>query len=157
VNNLCFKCGDKYTPTHTCPAPASTLNVLECLTFDGGGFLSDELLEALEAPQLNMLQDECFFVFACNVIQLRALVQNQALIILVDSSSSHTLLNSAIATKLQVTRTAIPTLFVRVANGASLPCTAEVKKFEWWIQGFTFTVDAKILEMGAYDLVLGMD
>jgi hypothetical protein len=36
------------------------------------------------------------------VIQLRALVQNQALIILIDSGSSHTFLNIAIANKLQV-------------------------------------------------------
>jgi hypothetical protein len=28
---------------------------------------------------------------------------------------------------------------------------------EWRIQGLTFKVNAKVIEMGAYDLVLGMD
>jgi hypothetical protein len=38
------------------------------------------------------------------------------------------------------------------------PCrSAEVRQFEWWIQGQTFHMDAKLLEIGAYDLVLGMD
>jgi hypothetical protein len=45
VNNLCFKCGDKYTPTHTCATANATLNALDQQTFDGGGFMSEELLE----------------------------------------------------------------------------------------------------------------
>jgi hypothetical protein len=79
------------------------------------------------------------------------------LIILINSESSHTFLNTTILNKLQVQKTSIPALSVRVTNGASLPCTSEVKKFEWWIQGLTFAVDAKILDMKTYDLVLGMD
>jgi hypothetical protein len=46
---------------------------------------------------------------------------------------------------------------VRVANGACLPCFSEIQNFEWWIQWHTFQVNAKIIDMGAYDLVLGMD
>jgi hypothetical protein len=46
---------------------------------------------------------------------------------------------------------------VNVANGALIPCNAQVQNFQWWIQGHTFEVDAKIIEMEAYDLVLGMD
>jgi hypothetical protein len=59
-------------------------------------------------------------------IQLRALVQNQALVILVDSRSSHTFLNSKIAHKLKGDLSPISTLSVKVANGALLPCTSEV-------------------------------
>jgi hypothetical protein len=46
---------------------------------------------------------------------------------------------------------------VKVDNGASLSCSGEVKGFEWWVQGHTFSMDTKIINMGAYDLVLGMD
>jgi hypothetical protein len=46
---------------------------------------------------------------------------------------------------------------MQVTNGASLPCAFEVQNFEWWCQGHTFQVNAKVLDMGAYDLVLGMD
>jgi hypothetical protein len=55
----------------------------------------------------------------------------QALIILVDSGSLHTFLNSNIAGKLKITSIAIAPMSVKVANGASLPCKAEVKNFEW--------------------------
>jgi hypothetical protein len=33
----------------------------------------------------------------------------------------------------------------------------EAKDFQWWIQGHTFKVDAKILDLVTYDLILGMD
>jgi hypothetical protein len=108
----------------------------------GEGFLS---LNALSGQPRN------------KAIQLRALVKNQSLVILVDSGSSHTFLNARISDKLQVRATTIPSLSVRVINDEMLRCDAEVKNFEWWCQGNTFQVDAKIIDIGAYDLVLGID
>jgi hypothetical protein len=37
INNLCFKYGEKYTPTHTCPTPVATLNMMANVSADGGG------------------------------------------------------------------------------------------------------------------------
>jgi predicted aspartyl protease len=87
-----------------------------------------------------MLQDACFLSMHAlfgkpqhRAIQLRNMVQNQALIILVDSKSSHTFLNSAIAAKLKLDTIAIPQMTVQVANGTSISCTTEVQNFDWWI------------------------
>jgi hypothetical protein len=66
-------------------------------------------------------------------------------------------LNSAIANKLKLETMVIPKMAVQVANGASITCSIEVPNFDWWIQGHTFQVAAKILDMGAYDLVLEID
>jgi hypothetical protein len=90
-------------------------------------------------------------------IQVRALVKNQALVILIDSDSSHTFLNSAIARKLQVAVTLVSAMPVKVANGALLTCSVEVKELEWWMQGHTCKMDANIIDIGAYDLVMGID
>jgi predicted aspartyl protease len=105
---------------------------------DGGEFLSHETLTSLESPQLCLLQDEGYIsVHAMSgqpqqrAIQLRALVKNQALVILVDSGSSHTFLNSSIAHKLQAPQTQIAHMSVRVANGETLAFLSEVKNFEW--------------------------
>jgi predicted aspartyl protease len=123
-----------------------------------------EVLTALESAQLYSMQDDCYLSLHAmsghpqgKAIQLRALVQNQVMVILVDSSSSHTFLNAPLAHKLKVATTLIPQMIVNVANGQSLSCATEVKQFAWWIQGHTFQVDAKVIEMGAYDLVLGID
>jgi hypothetical protein len=55
ANNLCFNCGDKYTLTHTCTSLVANLHAIQSVIADGGSFLSEELLELLEQPQLNML------------------------------------------------------------------------------------------------------
>jgi hypothetical protein len=164
LNNLCFNCGDKYTPTHTYSTPTTNLHMIQPATVYGSQFLSDDLLDAMDNLQLfSMKDDDYLSLYALSgqpqqrSIQLRALVQNQALVILVDSGSSHTFLNSKIAHKLKVDFSPISPLSVKVVNGALLPCTSEVKGFQWWIHGNTFQMDAKVLDMGAYDLVLGMN
>jgi hypothetical protein len=62
-----------------------------------------------------------------------------------------------VAQKLEVEATPIAPLSVRVVNGNILSCNYEVKDFSCWIQGHTLQMDVKIIDMGAYDLVLGMD
>jgi ribosomal protein L32 len=164
ANHLCFKCGEKFTPAHKCAGPQGVLNVMEHTTFDGGDFLSNEILEATESPQLCVLEGDCYMslnvVFGQprhKTVQLRAIVRNQAMIILIDSGSSHTFVISALVSRLQLHASPILPMNVKVANGAQMLCASEIKKFEWWTQGHTFQVDAKVVNIGAYDLVLGMD
>jgi hypothetical protein len=73
------------------------------------------------ASKLHLMHVECYLSLHAMFgqpqqkgIQLRALVKNQALV--------H---------KLHVTTTPLSPLSIRVANGASLRCTSEVKGFEW--------------------------
>jgi hypothetical protein len=159
ANNLCFKCGEKYSPSHS--YAATILNVMEKVAVDGGEFLQ---LDALDSHSIHLMQDEGFLSLHVmsgqpvqRSIQLRALVKNQALIMLVDSRSSHTFLNSSIANKLHVQASPMTHMSVKVANGVVLSCESKVKDFECWIQGHTFQLQAKIIDMGAYDIVLGMD
>uniref|UniRef100_A0A0A8XTC1 Uncharacterized protein n=1 Tax=Arundo donax TaxID=35708 RepID=A0A0A8XTC1_ARUDO len=163
LHGLCFKCGDKFSPTHKCSS--SQLNALDTDNGDGGGILSDDILDVLECNFMQLSHNTDAFLSLNAIsgtqkhraIQLRALVQNQVILILVDSGSSHTFLNSAILDRIPCTPTDITPMKVRVANGAVVPCSQEVKNFEWWIQGHTFKTDAKLMHIGAYDLILGMD
>jgi hypothetical protein len=145
LHNLCFKCGENYAPNHTCATHVSTLNAIQSTTSDGGSYLSDDTLQLLESPHSFHMQDEGYLsLYALSgqpqpkAIQLRALVKNQTMIILVDSSRSHTFLNTGIANKMQVSLFPVQPVKVRVANGASIVCSNEVKNFTWWIQGHTF-------------------
>jgi predicted aspartyl protease len=111
-----------------------TINIIETAAVDGGEFLSDKILTSLESPRLCLLQDEGYIYLHAmsgqpqqGAIQLRALVKKQALVILVDSGSSHTFLNSSIAHKLQAPQTPIAHMTIRVANGETLACLSEVK------------------------------
>jgi predicted aspartyl protease len=73
-----------------------------------------------------------------NLFSSEPLVKNQALVILLDSGSSHTFLNKALTQKLQLSISLIAPMAVKVADGASLSCSAEVRQFEWWIGAFNW-------------------
>uniref|UniRef100_A0A0A8YL06 Uncharacterized protein n=1 Tax=Arundo donax TaxID=35708 RepID=A0A0A8YL06_ARUDO len=91
------------------------------------------------------------------VIKLRSLIQNQVLLQLFDTGSSHTFLSERMLDRIQCNVVQIQPIKVKVANGQTIFCTQVVKNLSWWIQENTFTVDSLVLPLGAYDMVLGMD
>jgi hypothetical protein len=46
---------------------------------------------------------------------------------------------------------------VRVANGKRLASSQQVKALKWWSQGYTFSTNMRVLQLGAYDAILGYD
>lgn len=90
-------------------------------------------------------------------IRLQGLMNNQEILILVDSGSSSTFISSATAQKLQFHQEDTVSVQVTVANGSQISSTKIVKDVTWWTQGHTFTTDARVLDLKFYDMVLGMD
>lgn len=162
ANNLCFKCGDKYSKEHQCKRSGQLLTI-EIGEF--GEVLSDDAVVALE------LLDETPVTAACcqlslNVVagtdtgetmKLRALVGNQVMILLIDSGSTHTFVTRSFATRAGCTISSAPAVPVKIANGQLMESNSQVSGLQWWTQGHTFLTDMRILDLGAYDAVLGMD
>lgn len=76
---------------------------------------------------------------------------------LVDSGSTHSFVSSALASGwpgLQQTKRALK---VKIADGGVLNCDQEIPNCAWDIQGETFCTTLKLLPLGCYDIVLGMD
>lgn len=91
-------------------------------------------------------------------IKLRALVGNQVVIILLDSSSTHSFIDETTLSRLKLQPQQLQTsLSVKVVNGELLPCTTELSTLTWWIQGNTFTYPMKVVELGGYEIILGVD
>jgi hypothetical protein len=140
LNGLCFKYGDKYNPGHKCPdttseAQVAQVTVINETSGDGGGLLSEGILNALEMHSAST-EEDCFLplndiVGAQNnkVIHLRPLVNNQVLYILVDSGSSHTFLNAIMLHRLASKVTAVPKMTVKVANGDTVFSDREARDF----------------------------
>jgi hypothetical protein len=55
--------------------------------------------------------------------------------------------------------TTISTQFkkVKVANGETLLTDQMVPQLSWWCQGHTLATDMHVLNIGAYDAILGYD
>uniref|UniRef100_A0A0A9AXC3 Uncharacterized protein n=1 Tax=Arundo donax TaxID=35708 RepID=A0A0A9AXC3_ARUDO len=79
------------------------------------------------------------------------------MLILIDSGSSHSFINSSFAKRVGVQTVQMKPAQVKVANGEMLVSNSQIKGLEWWTQGQTFHTDMKVLELGAYDAILGMD
>uniref|UniRef100_A0A8R7Q9C6 Reverse transcriptase domain-containing protein n=1 Tax=Triticum urartu TaxID=4572 RepID=A0A8R7Q9C6_TRIUA len=162
TNGLCFSCGEKYTPGHICVKPPTPTAVM-AMTSAAEAILSDEILDVVE-EQETALQEMHLSVNALSgadhprTIRLRALIGNQVVLILLDSGSTHSFMDSALLPRIQVTPQPLPKeMSVTVANGEKLVCNSEVPQLNWWIQGQTFEYDLKVIDLGGYDLILGMD
>ena len=94
---------------------------------------------------------------APDTIRLRALVGNRVMLLLVDSGSTRSFVSANFAAGLTEQVQPMPPVTVRVANGQQLKCDQWVPKLQWWLQGHTFEADMRVLDIGAYDGVLGMD
>lgn len=91
-------------------------------------------------------------------IQLRALVGNEVVLILIDSGSTHTFVDQALLNRITVKTEKLPMpLQVRVANGDLVSCTHMVPQLTWWIQGHNFNNAMQVLPLGWHDIILGMD
>lgn len=94
---------------------------------------------------------------APQTIKLQGKIQAHQVLILVDSGSSHSFVSTALASKLSGVVKARRPLKVRIADGGQLSCDLEISQCQWTVQGHKFTTDLKVLPLGCYDMIIGMD
>jgi hypothetical protein len=126
ANGFCFKCGEKFDPTHQCGAkPAAALNAIE--TEPCPVQLSEQILNMLElqdiATALSLSINALASSESANCLRLRALVGNQVLIILVDSGSSSSFLNAHMLHRILCITSEGPPVPVKLANGEIMNTT----------------------------------
>jgi hypothetical protein len=165
ANNLCFRCGDKYSKEHQCKKPLQSLTIQ--LGEYGEVFTDDTMhaLELLEEPEQQSSHSQCCHISlqavsgseANETIRLRAQVGNQVMITLIDSVSSHSFINKAFAVAANCQIIPAPAAQVKLANGSLVLCDQQVQQLEWMTQDYTFSTTMRVLELGGYDAVLGMD
>lgn len=94
---------------------------------------------------------------APSTIRLRAMVGDQVMLLLVDSGSTHSFVSETFVSRLGAATEPLPPVSVRVANGHRLHCDRIVRKLAWQVPDHTFHTDLRVLQLSAYDGVLGMD
>lgn len=90
-------------------------------------------------------------------MKLQGLVNQQHLLILIDSVSSNTFISHAAVERLQCTTQPTAVVAVTATNGEKLPSTEMVPQVTWWTQGHTFSTPARVLDLTHYGMILGMD
>jgi hypothetical protein len=162
TNNLCYYCGEPFSPAHIDICKKRPKKQLNQLTFEELNMdLTDDILLQLE-------QEDTFAEELCHIslnalssqatpttIRLRALVKNQVMLTLLDSGSSTSFVSSSFLQKAGITPLSAPPAKVTVADGSILLSTQYVPQLTWWIQGHTFQTDMRVIDLNVYDAILG--
>jgi len=164
ANNLCYYCGEKYEPAHVAVCsqrPKAQVNALVVNDLDLP--LSEEVVAQLELE--DSLTTE-FCQLSLNALagteegaamKLRSLVHNKVMLTLVDSGSTHSFVSSQFLQQVGITPLPTVPTSVKLANGQVLVSDKWVPQMEWWCDGFTLLSDMKVLDIGAFDAILGFD
>lgn len=94
---------------------------------------------------------------SAKAFQLRAWIQGHEVLVLVDSGSTTSFLDQTLAKSLDGVTSLARACTVRVADGGELTCSFAVPQCTWYSQGHEFTTNMKVLPLGTYDAILGMD
>jgi hypothetical protein len=162
---LCFVCGEKWSREHQCKQSIQLHVVQEMVEYlqdpddsDTEGPEGEQVttqpvqhLMAMSAAAQNTT------VQAPRTMQLLVQIQGQQFLFLVDSGSSSCFLDAgkaALLTGLEPLPHPIP---VKVAGGAVLQCTHHFPLLTWTADGASFQDTFKVLELGSYDGIIGLD
>jgi hypothetical protein len=115
--------------------------------------VKDSIAEDFEQLSLNALAGTAHG----DALQLRTVVSNKVMLLLIDSGSSHSFVSSSFLKTVGLQPVVAPPRKVKVANGQILVTDKMVPHMEWWCQGHTLTSDMKVLDLGVYDAILGYD
>ena len=129
--------GDKYSREHQCK---HTGQILMIEVGDFGEILSDDTMHALQLLDPPVAHEpECCAISqhavsgeeAPSTIRLRAQVGDQYMLLLVDSSSSHSFISDSFVQRVAAKTEALPPVSVQVANGQRLHCNKIVRQLGW--------------------------
>lgn len=155
AHELCFKCGERWGAEHICPSTIQLHVVKEMLVLLGADSINDsegdiQQVHAISRPALDGGVSPKAF-------QLLATMHDREVLILVDSGSSTSFINKKLADQLTGSAPLPRPSRVKVADGGELLCTESIPFCQWSSQGLDSVIDMKILPLGVYDAILGMD
>lgn len=163
AKGLCHTCGEKWSRDHRC-GPTVQLHVIEEVL----QLFSDEVPEEVESSTsppaesddgelLAISREAVLGIESSRTVRLQGFIQRHEVLMLVDSGSSHSFISEKLANKLQGVRSSLTPLKVKIADGGVLQCCEEFPNCHWWVQGESFSTNLKVLPLGCYEVILGMD
>lgn len=156
---LCFVCGEKWSKDHKCASSIQLHVVQELMDVLQVTLLSDH--EASEFQENNTLMaispQAVNGTESSHSIRLRGWVQGIEVLMLIDSGSTHSFVDHQLGLRLSGVKAMTEPVRVKIAYGGHLSCSLHILGCDWLTQGINFKSDFRLLALGAYDVILGMD
>lgn len=90
-------------------------------------------------------------------MRIRALVKDQVMLTLLYSGSNHSFVSEQFLLRVGIFPVPAPPKQVKVSNGEVMISDKCVLQLTWWCSGFTLHTDMRVLDLSAYDAILGYD
>ena len=155
-NHLCYKCGEKYGQGHVCKNEQYTYMLVEeekekeiVKWLDE----EEEDLGTVTEVSLNALSESMLR----KTITLEGWIKDKKIRILVDTGSSITVVDKKLAEQLQLEGQEREAISVKMADGRTVLSKLVVPRMKWGVQTYKFCCDVRILDIGAWDMIAGVD
>jgi hypothetical protein len=109
-------------------------------------------------PRIYVALDNKQAEFQSHMIEVEGMINSHAFTILIDSGDSHSYIDPKVVERLQFPRIKhVKSWLVQLATGAKQKVVELVKSFPVGMNGLSTKVDLKILPLGSYDYLIGMN
>ncbi|XP_076928272.1 uncharacterized protein LOC143592185 [Bidens hawaiensis] len=153
---LCFRFPERYSPGHKC-SPPQFLLIMDNEETDAESEPANTEPPADPNPKLMSLSDAAFFGLSSNqTLRVTGYIANRPVHILVDSGSTHSIVQPRIAAQLQLQSQPIVPFAVMVGNGQYIQCTGYCPDVTFQIKRTEFQLPFFILPVEGADVVLGI-
>ncbi|XP_026454759.1 uncharacterized protein LOC113355983 [Papaver somniferum] len=92
-----------------------------------------------------------------DTIRISGHLNNHPIMVLVDTGSTHSFIDSALVDKLHLHASPTGQMLVTVANGDNITSRGLCHNLHWEMQGYHFSSTLRVLPLGGYDMVLEDD
>ncbi|XP_058733199.1 uncharacterized protein LOC131604800 [Vicia villosa] len=160
AQGLCFNCDEKFFTGHKC----STSRFFILVADDD---MNSDLPNVEEQPEVNIEPDfvDTYFQlspqavtgqFSPQTLKFKGSIAGLSVMVLVDTGSTHNIMQPRIAHHLNLTTTPINQFSVMVGNGSHLQCEGICDNVEIMLQNKPFNLPFYLLPIEGADVVLGM-
>ncbi|KAF3785482.1 hypothetical protein EJ110_NYTH27793 [Nymphaea thermarum] len=156
-DRTCYRCSAPWFRGHSCkPRSANEAHVLDEASSDDGevdvnpGPNHDEQIVELSMHAINGSTGS-------GTLNLRGHIRHKPALILLDTGSTATFINSKLVDALHLDVLDCPGMTIALANGTKVVCSKICPNLGWEMCGSHFQRDFRILHFGTYDIVLGTD
>ncbi|XP_058742588.1 uncharacterized protein LOC131615102 [Vicia villosa] len=160
AQGLCFNCDEKFITGHRC----STNRFFILLADEEGVSVEPENLNLEEAPMEADFSDTYFQLspqaltghYHPQTLKFKGKIHGLTVMVLVDTGSTHNIMQPRIAQHLNLPTTPINQFSVMVGNGSHLQCEGICNNVQILLQNKPFTLPFYLLPIEGADIVLGM-
>ncbi|XP_058784831.1 uncharacterized protein LOC131659692 [Vicia villosa] len=160
AQGLCFNCDEKFIPGHRCAT--GRFLILLC---DDEVMEHTQLFEEQQEAVTETEPSDTYFQlstqaltgqFSPQTLKFKGLIGGLSVMVLVDTGSTHNILQPRIAHHLNLLTTPIPQFSVMVGNGSHLQCEGICNDVKLTLQEKQFSLPFYLLPIEGADVVLGM-